>query len=70
MPNSVIVGPLRGVAPGRITLGGNLHVLVPDGLFDRETPLGSSLTVVVHEREDGLLIAESVTVRSGTGFLS
>jgi hypothetical protein len=70
MPNSVIVGPLRGVAPGRITLGGNLHIVVPDGLLDREIPLGTSLTVIVHEREDGLLIAESVTVRSGSGFLS
>jgi hypothetical protein len=70
MPNSVVVGPLRAVAPGRITLGGNLHILVPDGLFDGAAPLGTSLTVVVHEREDGQLIAESVTVRSGSGFLS
>ena len=70
MPNSVIVGSLRAVEPGRITLGGNLHIVVPDGMLDREIPLGTSLTVIVHEREDGLLIAESVTVRSGSGFLS
>ena len=70
MPHSVVVGPLRAFAPGQITLGGNLHILVPDGLLDREPPLGTSLTVVVHERQDGLLIAESVTVRSGSGLLS
>jgi hypothetical protein len=60
MPNAVVVGQLRAIEPGRITLGGNLHIIVPPELVLPTIPLQSSVTVVVHEREDGQLIAESI----------
>ena len=70
MPNTVVVGPLRAVEPGRITLGGNLHIIVPPELVLPDIPLNSSVTVVVHERSDGLLIAESITRRKGDGLFA
>jgi hypothetical protein len=63
MPNAVVVGLLRAVEPGRITIGGNLHIVVPPEVGLPDIPLNSSVTIVVHERADGLLIAESITRR-------
>ena len=68
MPNAVVVGRLRAVEPGRITLGGNLHIIVPPEVTLPDVPLESSVTVVVHERSDGVLIAESITPRTGAGL--
>ena len=70
MPNAVVVGLLRAVEPGRITLGGNLHILVPPEVIVPAVPLNSSVTVVVHEQADGRLIAESITLRAGNGLLA
>jgi hypothetical protein len=66
----VIVGLLRMVEPGRITLGGNVHVILPPELVVPDIPLNSSMTVVVHEQADGRLIAESITRRKGDGLLA
>jgi hypothetical protein len=33
-------------------------------------PLGSRLTVVLHEHADGRLIAERITIRPGEGMLA
>ena len=66
---TVVVGPLRAIEPGRITLGGNLHIIVPPELILSDIPLDSSVTVVVHERDDGLLIAESIKRSKGDGRL-
>lgn len=68
MPNAVVVGRLRAVEPGRITLGGNLHIIVPPEVTLPDVPLESSVTVVVHERSDGMLIAESITPRKADGL--
>jgi hypothetical protein len=69
MPNAVVVGLLRAIEPGHITLSGNLHIIVPAELILPDIPLGSSVTVVVHERADGLLIAESIKRSKGDGQL-
>ena len=70
MPNVVVAGLLRAVEPGRITLSGNLHVIVPPEVVVPNVPLGSRLTVVLHEQADGRLIAERITLRPGEGMLA
>jgi hypothetical protein len=70
MSNVVVVGLLRAIAPGRITLSGNVHITVPAEVVVPDIPLDSSVTVVVHERVDGLLIAESVTLRKIGGLFT
>ena len=57
MSNVVVVGLLRAIEPGHITLSGNLHIIVPADVVVPDIPLDSSVTVVVHERVDGLLIS-------------
>jgi hypothetical protein len=61
MPNSVVVGKVRRIEPGYIILGGNLRIVVPADLSVPNMQIGSSITVVVHQGEDGALVAESVT---------
>jgi hypothetical protein len=70
MSNVVVVGLLRAIEPGRITLSGNLQIIVPADVVVPDIPLDSSVTVVVHERVDGLLIAESVTLRKIGGLFA
>jgi hypothetical protein len=70
MSNVVVVGLLRAIEPGRITLSGNMHIIVPADVVVPDIPLDSSVTVVVHERVDGLLIAESVTLRKVGGLFT
>ena len=70
MPNWVVVGPVRSVEPGRLTLGGNLHIIVPPDLVLPDLPLGCSVTVVVHEQADGQLLAENIQRRKGKGLLA
>jgi hypothetical protein len=70
MPHVVVVGLIRAIAPGRITLSGNLHIIVPPEVVVPDMPLDSGVTVVLHEQPDGLLIAESITRRVGDGLLA
>ena len=65
MPNSVIVGKLRAIQPGHIILGGNVLILLPAHISIDGLEVGTSLTVVVHQ-EDEQLVVESVRK---TGFL-
>jgi len=70
MSNVVVVGLLAAIESGRITLSGNLHIIVPAEMVVPAIPLNSSVTVVVHEQADGLLIAESVTLRKFGGLFA
>ena len=62
MANSVVAGKLRAVESGLITLGGAFRIIVPSEIAVTHIPLGTSLTVVVHPRTDGWLVAEGVRV--------
>jgi hypothetical protein len=57
MPNSVIVGPLRGIEATSFILGGNMRVFLSTGVSMPDYPLGTSLTVVAVSREDVLYAA-------------
>jgi hypothetical protein len=70
MSHVVVVGLIRAIAPGRITLSGNVHIIVPPEAVVPDMPLDSRVTVVLHEQPDGLLIAESITPRVGDGLLA
>jgi hypothetical protein len=61
MPHSAITGRLRGVEAGALLLGGHLRILIPPTISMSDFPIGSSLTVVVHEGPDKHLVAESIT---------
>jgi hypothetical protein len=64
MPTSVIGGTVRAVEPGRLTLSGDLHIVVPPGVRVPDLPLGCGVTVVVRE-QDGQIIAESIKRTEG-----
>jgi hypothetical protein len=55
-------GKLRAFESGLITLGGALRIIVPPEIAVTDIPLGTSVTVVVHQRTDGWLVAEGVRV--------
>jgi hypothetical protein len=59
MPNSVIVGKLRAIHLDHIVLGGSVRVLLPAHITTDGLEAGTSLTVVVHQENNGL-VAESV----------
>jgi hypothetical protein len=59
MPNSVIVGPLRGIEAKSFILGGNMRVFLSPGVPMPNYPLGTSLTVVAVSHGD-VLYAESI----------
>jgi len=63
MPNSVVAGKLRAVEVGLITLGRDLRIIVPPEMVT-DIPLGTGLTVVVHQEPNGWLVAESVRVKT------
>ena len=63
MPNSVVAGKLRAVEVGLITLGRDLRIIVPPEMVT-DIPLGTSLTVVVHQEPNGWLLAESVRIKT------
>ncbi len=62
MANSIVAGKLRALESGLITLGGALRIIVPPEIAVTDIPLGTSVTVVVHQRTDGWLVAEGVRV--------
>jgi hypothetical protein len=60
MPNSVIVGRLRAIEGDTIILGGHCRIHIPPTISVAEFPIGTSLTVVVHQESDEHLIAERI----------
>ena len=62
MANSIVAGKLRAFASGLITLDGALRIIVPPEIAVTDIPLGTSVTVFVHQRTDGWLVAEGVRV--------
>jgi hypothetical protein len=62
MANSIVAGKLRALESGLITLGGALRIIVPPEVAVTDIPLGTSVTVAVHQRTDGWLVAEGVRV--------
>ena len=64
MPNSVIVGKLRAIQPGHIIFGANVLILLAAHISIDGLEVGTSLTVVVHQEDEQLLV-ESVRKTSG-----
>ena len=60
MANSVIIGRLHAIEAGAIILGEHCRIIIPPTISVAGFPIGSRLTVVVHEESDERLIAESI----------